>query len=673
MDKSITTISGVGDKKSKLLHKLGVDTVGSLLALTPHRYDNLGDTVDIASLASHRAEKVSIVATVMRPISETRIKGGMTLTTVYAQDITGTTKIVYFNNPYIKNTLRQFETYLFFGKVQTSGAPQLINPEFYKDPDKLENSLLPVYPLTNGINQKFMRKIMSDAFSRASIRDPLSQSIRLRYGLCDLQTALCNIHFPKDYAQVQKGRERIIFDELLYYSLGLRLLKSRGKKKTEFVISEFPTEFMASHPFKPTDAQKRAIIDISRDLASGNAMNRLLQGDVGSGKTYVAGQCAYTVIKSGAQAVIMVPTEVLANQHFAYFDKMFTPLGISVCCLTSSVPAAKKRELKKSISDGNIQFVVATHAVLQDDVGFKNLGLVITDEQHRFGVMQRAALSDKGRGAHLLVMSATPIPRTLALMLWGDLDLSVIDVLPEGRQKISTYLVDSSYGERLNTFIDKNISAGGRVYVVCALVEDDEESELVSVKARFDGLCNIFGKDRVGLVHGKMKPTDKDKVMSSFANGDIDILVSTTVIEVGINVPDATLMIIENAERFGLSQLHQLRGRVGRGEKKSYCVLVSDSKSETALTRMNFFAKTLDGFEIANEDLRLRGPGNFFGADQHGLSGIRASALLEDIDILKSATKCAGELLGTDPTLDVFPDIKNNVLTLFESKGEIFN
>ncbi len=673
MDKSLMTLSGVGDKKFELLKKLGVTTIGELLSLAPRRYDNLGLRIDISDLILFRGRKLSVIATICRPITETRISGGRILTTVFADDGTDCIKIIFFNNPYIKKMLHEGSTYLFFGKIPDDGPIVLTSPEIFEGPYAIEKKLLPVYPLTSGINQKFMRKIVKNAYAFAEFYDPVPPAFLKRYGLCDIGTAFRLMHFPDDYFDIEKGRNRIIFDELLYYSLGLRMLRARRRKKTKYVITDIPVEFVKAHDFSPTAAQRRAILEISRDLASGTAMNRLLQGDVGSGKTFVAGQCAYTVIKNGAQAVIMVPTEVLANQHFDYFDKVFTPLGINCALLTSSVPTVKKREIKTGIANGDIQFVVATHAVLQKDVTFKDLGLVITDEQHRFGVMQRATLVDKGEDAHLLVMSATPIPRTLALMMWGDLDLSVIDIMPSGRQKISTYLVDQTYGDRLNAFIQKNLDAGGQVYVVCPLVEDDEESDLVSVTERYNGLGKIFGRQNVGFVHGKMKASDKDRIMREFAAGDIKILVSTTVIEVGINVPDATLMVVENAERFGLSQLHQLRGRVGRGTKKSYCVLVSDSKSENTLTRLNYFAKTTDGFEIAKKDLELRGPGNFFGADQHGLEGLSASSLLENVSVLQDASKCAGEILGIDPTLDTFPDIKRKVLTLFESKGEIFN
>lgn len=669
MDKSIRYLKGVGEKRAKLLEKLDVFTVGDLVRLLPRRYEDLGNVVDISELAAHRGEKVSVIATVSAPVKETRIKGANTLTTVYAEDLSGGIRIVYFNNKFIKNMIKQDTEYLFYGTVQKTGVPTLTNPEFYEGGVAPERAILPVYPLVNGLSQKLMRKTVDTALENLSLTEPLPDWVLEKYRLCSLSGALHKIHSPKEWEEVYHARKRLIFEELLYFSLGLRLMRYREKKAASAVITRFPTEFLDAHGFEPTAAQTRALEEIYRDLASGEVMNRLLQGDVGSGKTLVAGQAAYVVIKSGAQAAMMVPTEVLANQHYRYFEKMLTPLGITVALLTASVSAAQKRQIKEQILNGEIDFVIGTHAVLQKDVLFKSLALVITDEQHRFGVMQRSEFAGKSENAHMLVMSATPIPRTLALMLWGDLDLSVIDVMPKGRQKVSTYLVDSGFEERLHAFIKKNVDAGGRVYVVCPMIEENEEQDITSATERFEGLCKIFGENNVGLVHGKMKAADKDRVMTAFASGEISILVSTTVIEVGVNVPEATLMIIENAERFGLSQLHQLRGRVGRGQAKSYCVLVSDKQAD----RLEYFTKTTDGFKIAQKDLELRGPGNLFGRDQHGLPTMHIADMQEDMQQLSAATECAGVILSADPTLKALPAIRENVLKLFETKGEIFN
>ena len=527
-----------------------------------------------------------------------------------------------------------------------------------------------MYPLTSGISQSFMRKTVAKALSRTYFTETLPPEIISEYGLISLDNSIKKIHAPRNSSDIFDAKYRLIFEELLYFSLGLQTMKNRDRSPAAAVIPQnIPQEFLNAHGFLPTDAQNRALKDIYRDLQSGYSMHRLLQGDVGSGKTLVAGQCAFAVIRAGAQAAVMAPTEVLANQHFRYFEKMMAPLGITCALLTSSVGASQKREIKIRLKRGDIQLVIGTHAVLQKDVAFANLGLVITDEQHRFGVMQRTELAQKGRGAHILVMSATPIPRTLALMLWGDLDLSVIDALPAGRQQIKTYLVNSSYSARLMKFIKKNIDDGGQVYYVCPAVEEDAENEtyLTAAKTKKDELSAVFGKDSVGLVYGKMKSADKDRAMQLFYDGKIKVLVSTTVIEVGVNVPNATLMIIDGADRFGLSQLHQLRGRVGRGSRASYCVLINDSESETAAQRLIFFAKTTDGFEIAKKDLSLRGPGNFFGSQQHGLPRMRIADLAEDTETVRHASECAKRILTEDPGLKNHPEILSNVTKLFEA------
>lgn len=673
MDKSVRYIKGVGEKRAQSFEKLGVFTVGELVRLLPRRYEDLGNITDIAELSRHRGEKVSVIATVARPVSETRVKGSMLLTNVYAEDLSGSLRIVYFNNKFIKNTLHQGKEYLFYGTVAKTGAATLTNPEIYPADLPVSSQLLPIYPLVSGLSQSFMRKTVKTALEPLQLADPLPSSIVEKYRLCSLDTAIHSIHSPEKWEAVFHARRRLIFEELLYYSLGLRLMRSREKRAAAVTVTATDGAFASLHDFEATPAQKKVISEIHKDLASGIAMNRLLQGDVGSGKTYVAGCCAYSIIRSGAQAVIMAPTEVLANQHYKYFEKTFSQLGIRTQLLTASVPAAKKREIKARLANGEIDFLVATHAVLTDDVSFSRLGLIITDEQHRFGVMQRSALSAKGENAHILVMSATPIPRTLALMLWGDLDLSVLDALPQGRQKISTFLVDTSYYERLDGFIQKTVTEGGRAYVVCPMIEDNEEYDIQSAQSRYKQLCEYLGDDKVGLVHGKLKPSQKDAVMTAFANGEISVLVSTTVIEVGVNVPEATLMVIENAERFGLSQLHQLRGRVGRGSKKSYCILISDSQSESTQERLEYFTKTTDGFKISEKDLELRGPGNLFGKDQHGLPTMQIADMQQDITELQNAADCARMLIEKSPDLNMYPAIRANVMRLFETKGEIFN
>lgn len=669
MDESIKSLPDVGDARAKYFEKLKIHTVSELLRLYPRRYDDIGNIIDIADAGSHRGEKVTMYAKVCGVITEKRLSGGRLLTIVPVSDESGATNISYFNNKFIKNSLKPGGRYLFYGKIAQNGPPIIYNPEHYRHLPE-NGRLLPVYPLTSGISQSFMRKTVAKALSRTYFTETLPPEIISEYGLISLDNSIKKIHAPRNSSDIFDAKYRLIFEELLYFSLGLQTMKNRDRSPAAAVIPQnIPQEFLNAHGFLPTDAQNRALKDIYRDLQSGYSMHRLLQGDVGSGKTLVAGQCAFAVIRAGAQAAVMAPTEVLANQHFRYFEKMMAPLGITCALLTSSVGASQKREIKIKLKSGDIQLVIGTHAVLQKDVAFANLGLVITDEQHRFGVMQRTELAQKGRGAHILVMSATPIPRTLALMLWGDLDLSVIDALPAGRQQIKTYLVNSSYSARLMKFIKKNIDDGGQVYYVCPAVEEDAENEtyLTAAKTKKDELSAVFGKDSVGLVYGKMKSADKDRAMQLFYDGQIKVLVSTTVIEVGVNVPNATLMIIDGADRFGLSQLHQLRGRVGRGSRTSYCVLINDSESETAAQRLIFFAKTTDGFEIAKKDLSLRGPGNFFGAQQHGLPRMRIADLAEDTETVRRASECAKKILTEDPGLKNHPEILSNVTKLFEA------
>lgn len=668
MDESIKSLPGVGDARAKYFEKLKIRTVSELLRLYPRRYDDLSNIIDIADAGSHRGEKVTMYAKVCGVITEKRLSGGRLLTIVPVSDESGATNLSYFNNKFIKNGLKPDGRYLFYGKIAQSGPPIIYNPEHYRYLPE-NGRLLPVYPLTSGISQSFMRKTVAKALSRTYFAETLPPEIISEYGLISLDNSIKKIHAPQNASDIFAAKYRLIFEELLYFSLGLQTMKNRDRSPAAAVIPQnIPQEFLNAHGFLPTDAQNRALKDIYRDLQSGYSMHRLLQGDVGSGKTLVAGQCAFAVIRAGAQAAVMAPTEVLASQHFRYFEKMMAPLGVTCALLTSSVGASQKREIKSKLKSGEIQLVIGTHAVLQKDVSFANLGLVITDEQHRFGVMQRTELAQKGRGAHILVMSATPIPRTLALMLWGDLDLSVIDALPAGRQQIKTYLVNSSYSARLMKFIKKNIDDGGQVYYVCPAVEEDVENEtyLTAAKTKKDELSALFGKDGVGIVYGKMKSEDKDRAMQLFYDGKIKVLVSTTVIEVGVNVPNATLMIIDGADRFGLSQLHQLRGRVGRGSRASYCVLISDSESETTAQRLSFFAKTTDGFEIAKKDLSLRGPGNFFGAQQHGLPRMRIADLAEDTETVRRASECAKKILTEDPGLKNHPEIHSNVTRLFE-------
>ncbi len=665
----ITKLSGVGPARAAAFEKLNIGTAEELLRLYPHRYEDIGNIVEISSLAAYRGQKVTLRVTVCGAVSEKRLSGSRMLTNIPVGDDSGATVISYFNNRFIKSALSRAETLYFYGKVAESGRPTLYNPElFYKIDESAR--LLPVYPLVSGLSQKVVRKTVAEALRTVdSLQDPLPEQIRGYYKLCGLAEALHGVHAPKTELEIQTARRRLVFEELLCFSLGLAMMRSGQRQRAAVVVKDFPSDFISAHDFEPTKAQKKTMQDIYSDLSGGFAMHRLLQGDVGSGKTLVAGQAAFCVIRAGGQAAVMAPTEVLANQHYRYFEKMLSPLGISTALLTSSVKASDKQKIKRGLKEGTVDLVIGTHAVLSSDVEFAKLGLVVTDEQHRFGVSQRAQLSKKGEGAHVLVMSATPIPRTLALMLWGDLDLSVIDSLPAGRQRVKSFLVTSAYKKRLYAFIQKQIAEGGRVYYVCPAVEEDDEGDMADVNTRVKELAALAGENNVGVVHGRLKPALKDRAMTAFAAGDIQVLVSTTVIEVGVNVPEATLMIIENAERFGLSQLHQLRGRVGRGSAESFCVLISDSTGKQALERMRYFCKTTDGFEIARRDLELRGPGNFFGIEQHGLVKMRIADRGRDMEIFKNAADCARAILKKEGGISRFPPLESAVSALFSAYG----
>ena len=518
-----------------------------------------------------------------------------------------------------------------------------------------DTGLKPVYPLTAGLSSNILCKIIEnalDAYLKDDIPLPVPEKIRSEYSLAHKQFALRNIHFPKSRNDLEISKKSLIFEELLIFQTAMLRLKSRNKGKTSLTIKDdYSTEFMSALPFELTSAQKRVIDECLKDMQTTVPMNRLIQGDVGSGKTVVAASLIHTAAKNKMQSVLMVPTEILATQHYATLKNLIKDENITCELLTGSVSAKKKADIKERLKNGEIDYVVGTHALLTDNTEFHNLGLVVTDEQHRFGVKQRGTLIQKGNNPHTLVMSATPIPRTLSLIIYGDLDVSIIDELPKGRQKISTFAVDTSYHQRMYGFIKKTIDAGNQAYIVCPAVEEAENDITSAVKYAEDLANKEFKDYEVGLLHGKMKPKDKDKIMSAFQKGDIQLLVSTTVIEVGVDVPNATVMVIENAERFGLSQLHQLRGRVGRGKDKSYCVLVSDAQGESAKARLEIMCKTNNGFAIADKDLELRGPGEFFGSRQHGLPEMKIASFTENMDTVRQTNAAAKKILQGDPTL----------------------
>ncbi len=672
----VTALPGVGKTRAALLEKLGIRSAEDLLGLYPHRYEDRSIIIPINELTMHMGENVSIVAAVMEPPKMRRLYGGRTMTTALVGDKTGMLTVTFFNNPYIKDKLQEGKIFNFYGKPDPKMLMNMVAPQVEELKPGMEPGVYPIYPLTAGLNQPQLRRWVKTAFEKVAERllDPLPQKLREKYGLAELKEALAAVHFPKSTRDVIWGRRRLIFEELLYFQLGLSLYSRREKDRNHFPIGERKTEFLGLQPFTPTESQAQAVQEILADMQGDFAMNRLLQGDVGSGKTYVAGEAAYAALASGYQAAIMAPTEILARQHAEYFRPLFEKLGYSTGLLVGSMTQKEKKEVYAALKSGEIRLVVGTHALLQEKVQFKELGLVIADEQHRFGVRQRAMLAAKGKKPHVLVMSATPIPRTMALMVWGDLDLSVLDTLPAGRKEIKTYLVGNDYQPRLEDFMERQIAEGGQVYIVCPLVEENEESDLKSAEALFAELKEKFGS-AADMIHGKMKPALKDAAMERFVAGETKILISTTVIEVGINVPAATLMILMNAERFGLSQLHQLRGRVGRGQRQSYCVLVSDHKGEKTRERLEYFCTTTDGFAISEKDLELRGPGDFFGNMQHGLPKMQIADVATDMELLTLSNRCAKRILQYDHALqaDYNQGILQKVQALFEAEGTIFN
>lgn len=672
----VTSLPGVGKTRATLLEKLGIREAEDLLRLYPHRYEDRSIILPIEELTMHMGENVSIVAAVMEPPKMRRIYGGRTMTTALVGDKTGMMTVTFFNNPYIKDKLQEGKVFNFYGKPDPKMLMNMIAPQVEELKPGTVPGVYPIYPLTAGLNQPQLRRWVKAAYEKASatLQDPLPEKLREKYQLAELKEALAAVHFPKSPRDVVYGRRRLIFEELLYFQLGLGLYSGREKDRNHFPVGVPRKDFLNLQPFAPTASQSRSVEEILGDMQGDFAMNRLLQGDVGSGKTYVAGEAAFAALSSGYQVAIMAPTEILARQHAEYFRPLFEKLGFSTGLLVGSMTQKEKKETYSALQTGALRLVVGTHALLQEKVQFESLGLVIADEQHRFGVRQRAMLAAKGKKPHVLVMSATPIPRTMALMVWGDLDLSVLDTLPAGRKEIKTYLVGQDYQPRLEAFMERQIGEGGQVYIVCPLVEENEESDLKSAEALFAELREKFG-DRADMIHGKMKPALKDAAMERFVAGETKILISTTVIEVGINVPSATLMVLMNAERFGLSQLHQLRGRVGRGEKQSYCVLVSDHKGEKTRERLEYFCSTTDGFAISEKDLELRGPGDFFGNMQHGLPKMQIADVATDMELLTLSNRCAKRLLQYDPSLqaDYNQGILQKVQALFEAEDTIFN
>ena len=680
---SLGELAGIGPRRVRALAKLGLTTLDDLLGHYPREYEDRREEYTVRTAPEGRA--VCVRALVAEPPRLSRIRKGLDLIKVRAVDGSGQMWVTFFNQTYVKNALRPGEEYVFYGRIE--GPPsrrQMTNPEF--EPagrTKWTGRIMPVYSLTAGISNRLMVGWVEEALDRCEgeIEETLPLPLRERFQLAGAGWSRRQIHFPNGWEELAAARRRLIFEELFTLSLGLERLKNRRERGQGAVMGAGEWEaFLQNLPFAPTKAQRRAMEECAADLASGRLMNRLIQGDVGSGKTAVAAACLWTAARGGWQGAMMAPTELLAQQHQRSLSKLLSPGGIQVGLLTGSMRAAEKRSLRAGLADGTIQVVVGTHALLSEGVEFANLGLVVTDEQHRFGVAQRADLiakgKEKGCPPHVLVMSATPIPRTLALILYGDLDVSVIDELPPGRTPVETYVIGEDKRQRMYRFVRKLVGEGRQAYLVCPAVEEGEGADLKAVTTYAETLQReVFPDLRVSLLHGKLRPKEKEDTMAAFLRGEIDVLVATTVIEVGVDVPNAALIVVENAERFGLSQLHQLRGRVGRGKHKSYCILMAGGGGEDSLRRLKILASTTDGFQVAEEDLKIRGPGDFFGRRQHGLPQLRIADLAGDMELMRQAQQAARNLLKRDPELEQPQHtlLRQQVERLLRAQGENLN
>ncbi len=677
----IRYIKGIGEKKAKALNKLGIFTLYDLVSFFPRRYEDRSQYKPIA--LTQDGESVCICALVAGTPQLSRIRRGLDLVRFKAVDESGEVNITFFNQPYVKDNLQRGDSVVFFGKIEVKGTRRsMTNPVYEREgmENRVTGRIVPIYRLSAGLNQRLLMQSVRQGLDSCGglLPEVLPESVRARNRLVQARYAYENIHFPVDFGALELARRRLIFEELFVLACALGRIRCERVRDGGIRIREAELEeFWSALPFQPTGAQRRAVNQAIEDMRSGAVMNRLVQGDVGSGKTLVAAALIWYVWKSGLSSAFMAPTEILAEQHFDTLTRLLAPFGLRVGKLTGAMKAREKHAVKTALQNGELDLIIGTHALFSADVEYRNLGLVVTDEQHRFGVEQRAALIGKAGRPHVLVMSATPIPRTLALIIYGDLDVSIIDELPPGRQKVDTFAVDESYRARLNGFIRKLCSEGRQVFVVCPMVEENEELPvpLKSAEEHAKELQQIFPDLHVACVHGRMKAKEKDEVMGSFLAGETQILVSTTVIEVGVDVPNAALMIVENADRFGLSQLHQLRGRVGRGQHKSYCVLVSDAEGEDVKARLSILCKTGDGFRISEEDLRLRGPGDFFGSRQHGLPATHIADLGGDVEVLQQAQNEANALLAEDPQLE-HPEnaaLRESVERIFQQSSDSFN
>ena len=679
LNNDVKYIKGVGPNRVVLLNKLGIYTLKDLITYYPRDYEDRSIPKLINEVLD--GEEVLIKGFAISKMLELKIRKNLTIYKLIIRDETGPCTITWYNQPYLKKFFIVGNEYSFYGKISKKGNRVEMNSPVFDNIETQKNTgkIVPIYPLTYNLSQNTIRQIIENGLNEVEdeLQETIPEYLRKEYNLININNAIHNIHFPQEFSDFKKARTRLVFEELL--DLQLALLSLKNKYTQEKVGIKFDKNIKISNvinelPFKLTHAQLKVLEEIDTNMESEKTMNRLLQGDVGSGKTIVSIIATYKAVKSGYQVAVMAPTAILASQHLESFTEVLSKYGIKCELLVSSITKKKKDEILEKLQSGEIDVLIGTHAILEDNVIFKNLGLVVTDEQHRFGVRQRSTIAAKGNNPDVLVMTATPIPRTLALILYGDLDISIIDELPPNRKKIETYAVTKSMTERVNNFIKKQINEGRQIYVVCPLVEENEEIKANSVIELAEEYKNKVFKDyKVEYIHGKMRPKEKDEIMQKFKDGEIDILISTTVIEVGVNVPNSSTMIVENAERFGLAQLHQLRGRVGRGEYQSYCILKYNSGSDVVRERMKIMQDTNNGFIIAEKDLELRGSGEFFGTKQHGLPEFKIANLFEDMPILQTVNVVANRIVSEDPELKMEKnkEIREVISKKFESRIDI--
>lgn len=642
----ISTLYGIGDRRAKIFEKKGIKTVEELLYYFPRAYEDRTKFCDIRDVKD--GEYACISATVYSPVRETRIRKNFNIYQMTVFDDSGQIKAVWYNNRFVKGLFQTGDKVLFYGKISVKGRNKELENPVYERREKQHfiGKIVPIYPLWSNMTQKTIASVMEEALKSAGmLKEYIPSGIREKYAICEINYAMKNIHFPESFYDYQSARKRFVFEELFFLRLALleKRRKNEQEKRTPFSDTECADEFVNSLPYALTNAQKRVLCEILADFKKDTPMNRLLEGDVGSGKTVVSAAAMYVTYKNGCQSVIMAPTEILAFQHYETFSEFFSGTDIKIVLLTKSTK--NKAAVYEKIKSGEYDIIIGTNAVISDKVAYKNLGLCVTDEQHRFGVSQRARLTEKGENPNSLIMTATPIPRTLSLILCGDLDISVLDELPPGRKPVLTYAVGGNMRKRVYAFVQKNVKSGMQAYVVCPLIEESETQDLKNAQNIFMGLTKAFPDLKIGLIHGRMKSSEKDAVMQEFLDGKIDVLVSTTVIEVGVNVPNSNIMVIENAERFGLATLHQLRGRVGRGNEQAYCIMIADADNELTKQRMKTMCDSNDGFYIAEQDLKQRGPGDFFGTRQHGLPEMRIANLFKDSEILKLADSAVCDVL----------------------------